>query len=334
MTAVNSSSAGMSSANAYQKQAPPSDDFMPDIVRQALAQPESSATQNGGPTSQPPIVGTSPDGKTVPGYDGPDTAPPRTPTLPPDTRNGGPGLPPQPPTTLPPSTTTGGRWVWIPNPPTMTPNCPTMPPWQQTTQCQGMPYQAPTWMNCCLRRMPQVSRWQCSMPTPPPTPPKPKVCVPAPVVCPPPPPPQTYTVKPGDNLSKIAEGLGITWRQLYWQNKDMIKHPDLIFPGQVFTVPCADLEVPDFPYTPLNGSPKPCPKPTPTPAKAPPGPTPTPPKDAPPKDAPPKDAPPPPVSKDPKSPEQGAPPTPPAPPPTNTTQTPPPPPPTGVLPPT
>ncbi|MCW2923317.1 MAG: LysM domain protein [Thermoleophilia bacterium] len=75
----------------------------------------------------------------------------------------------------------------------------------------------------------------------------------------------TYTVKKGDNLSKIAEGYGISWRQLYWANKDQIKNPDLIYPGQKFDVPCDELEVPDFPYTPSYGPSTPPAKHQPTP---------------------------------------------------------------------
>lgn len=77
--------------------------------------------------------------------------------------------------------------------------------------------------------------------------------------------PRTYVVKPGDNLSKIAAEYDVTWRQLYWFNRDKIDHPDLIFPGQKLKIPPGDLKVPDFDYTPRS-QPKP-PRPS-TPPKA------------------------------------------------------------------
>ncbi len=52
----------------------------------------------------------------------------------------------------------------------------------------------------------------------------------------------TYTVVDGDFLGKIA-GYGIVygdcgqWPQLYEANRDKIRDPNLIFPGQVLTVP-------------------------------------------------------------------------------------------------
>ena len=51
---------------------------------------------------------------------------------------------------------------------------------------------------------------------------------------------RTYTVAKGDSLSKIAKQLygdAQKWRQIYEANKDTIKNPDLIHPGQVLTVP-------------------------------------------------------------------------------------------------
>lgn len=49
--------------------------------------------------------------------------------------------------------------------------------------------------------------------------------------------PATYTVKAGDYLILIAKkelGDGNKWRQIYELNKDQIKDPNLIYPGQVF----------------------------------------------------------------------------------------------------
>ena len=51
---------------------------------------------------------------------------------------------------------------------------------------------------------------------------------------------RTYTVAKGDSLSKIAKQLygdAQKWRQIYEANKDTIKNPDLIHPGQVLTIP-------------------------------------------------------------------------------------------------
>lgn len=61
----------------------------------------------------------------------------------------------------------------------------------------------------------------------------------------------THTVGRGEHLSAIAPRYGVTWQQLYWANRDDIKHPDLIQPGQVLKIPSRDLKVPDFPYTPM-----------------------------------------------------------------------------------
>ncbi|HXX30297.1 MAG TPA: LysM peptidoglycan-binding domain-containing protein [Myxococcaceae bacterium] len=51
---------------------------------------------------------------------------------------------------------------------------------------------------------------------------------------------RTYTVVKGDSLSKIAKDLlgdARKWRALYELNKDQIKNPDLIYPGQVLKLP-------------------------------------------------------------------------------------------------
>jgi len=53
---------------------------------------------------------------------------------------------------------------------------------------------------------------------------------------------QTYTVKSGDSLSKIAKriyGDAAKWNRIYDANRDKIKDPDLIHPGQEFTIPDA-----------------------------------------------------------------------------------------------
>ena len=48
----------------------------------------------------------------------------------------------------------------------------------------------------------------------------------------------TYTVKRDDSLSKIASKYGISWRDLYNQNKSAIgSNPNLIYAGQKYTIP-------------------------------------------------------------------------------------------------
>ena len=52
--------------------------------------------------------------------------------------------------------------------------------------------------------------------------------------------PLTYTVKSGDclwNISKKYLGKGERWKEIYALNKDKIKNPDLIYPGQVLIMP-------------------------------------------------------------------------------------------------
>lgn len=52
--------------------------------------------------------------------------------------------------------------------------------------------------------------------------------------------PKTYTVLSGDSLWKIAKktlGDGSRWSEIYNLNTDKIGNPDLIYPGQVLTLP-------------------------------------------------------------------------------------------------
>lgn len=52
--------------------------------------------------------------------------------------------------------------------------------------------------------------------------------------------PRTYTVAAGDNLSKIAKkfyGNADKWKKIFEANRDTIKNPDLIHPGQVLKIP-------------------------------------------------------------------------------------------------
>lgn len=49
-----------------------------------------------------------------------------------------------------------------------------------------------------------------------------------------------YTVKSGDSLSKIAQqqyGDSTKWRKIFDANKDTIKDPNLIHPGQKLNIP-------------------------------------------------------------------------------------------------
>lgn len=51
---------------------------------------------------------------------------------------------------------------------------------------------------------------------------------------------QSYTVKSGDSLSKIAKhfyGDASKWHKIYDANRDKINNPDLIHPGQEFSIP-------------------------------------------------------------------------------------------------
>lgn len=51
-----------------------------------------------------------------------------------------------------------------------------------------------------------------------------------------------YTVQRGDSLSRIAQahyGDANEWPRIYEANRDLIKDPDLIYPGQTLTIPTA-----------------------------------------------------------------------------------------------
>ncbi|MBC7930783.1 MAG: LysM peptidoglycan-binding domain-containing protein [Rubrivivax sp.] len=47
----------------------------------------------------------------------------------------------------------------------------------------------------------------------------------------------TYTIKSGDTLSKIGKQFGVSWQDIHEANKDEIKDPDKIFPGQTIRIP-------------------------------------------------------------------------------------------------
>lgn len=47
-----------------------------------------------------------------------------------------------------------------------------------------------------------------------------------------------YEIKAGDSLSKIAQQYpGMTWQKIFEANKDTLKDPDKIFPGQKIRIP-------------------------------------------------------------------------------------------------
>ncbi|MBX3289516.1 MAG: LysM peptidoglycan-binding domain-containing protein [Acidobacteria bacterium] len=47
----------------------------------------------------------------------------------------------------------------------------------------------------------------------------------------------TYTVVSGDNLTKIANKYGIQWKAIWDHNRDILNHPDKIYPGQELKIP-------------------------------------------------------------------------------------------------
>jgi nucleoid-associated protein YgaU len=48
---------------------------------------------------------------------------------------------------------------------------------------------------------------------------------------------QEYVVVKGDNLTKIGKTYGVSWKEIYELNKDIIKDPDLIQPGWKLKIP-------------------------------------------------------------------------------------------------
>lgn len=47
----------------------------------------------------------------------------------------------------------------------------------------------------------------------------------------------TYTVESGDNLTKIGNKYGIAWKSIWDANRDILNHPDKIYPGQELKIP-------------------------------------------------------------------------------------------------
>lgn len=48
---------------------------------------------------------------------------------------------------------------------------------------------------------------------------------------------EIYEIKKGDTLGKIAKHYNTTWQKIHQYNKDVIKNPDLIHPGQKIKIP-------------------------------------------------------------------------------------------------
>ena len=54
---------------------------------------------------------------------------------------------------------------------------------------------------------------------------------------------ETYEVKSGDSLSRIAKrvyGNANAWKRIFEANKDVLKDPDKIYPGQKLKIPQKD----------------------------------------------------------------------------------------------
>jgi len=47
----------------------------------------------------------------------------------------------------------------------------------------------------------------------------------------------TYAVESGDNLTKIGNKYGIPWKSIWDANRDILKDPDKIYPGQELKIP-------------------------------------------------------------------------------------------------
>jgi nucleoid-associated protein YgaU len=56
---------------------------------------------------------------------------------------------------------------------------------------------------------------------------------------------RSVTVEKGDTLSKISKdayGKAKFWKQIFEANRDVLKDPDKIFPGQVLKLPAIDVD--------------------------------------------------------------------------------------------
>lgn len=57
-------------------------------------------------------------------------------------------------------------------------------------------------------------------------------------------PGSTYTVQPGDTLSGIGSRCGVAWQDIYYANTNIISDPNLIYVGQVLTIPGSNAPAP------------------------------------------------------------------------------------------
>jgi len=48
---------------------------------------------------------------------------------------------------------------------------------------------------------------------------------------------EEYTVQTGDSLSRIATHQGVNWKEIWDANRDEVKDPNLIHPGQPLRIP-------------------------------------------------------------------------------------------------
>lgn len=70
----------------------------------------------------------------------------------------------------------------------------------------------------------------------------------------------SVVVQPGNSLWRIARrlyGEGLRYTEIYRANKGQIRDPDLIYPGQIFSVPGEGAAAKDGAAAPKNGIPKP-----------------------------------------------------------------------------
>jgi nucleoid-associated protein YgaU len=59
---------------------------------------------------------------------------------------------------------------------------------------------------------------------------------------------KVYTVVSGDSLSKIAKreyGKASEWKRIFEANRDILKDPDRIYPGQELKIPAAATDKPE-----------------------------------------------------------------------------------------
>ncbi|MCM8781059.1 MAG: LysM peptidoglycan-binding domain-containing protein, partial [Candidatus Omnitrophica bacterium] len=60
---------------------------------------------------------------------------------------------------------------------------------------------------------------------------------------------ERYTVQPQDTLQKISQkfyGTTKKWNKIYEANKDTLKSPDKIYPGQILEIPLEESSMQQF----------------------------------------------------------------------------------------